>query len=97
VTTDTHVQCDAREKELERERDRYRAWLQAIEAQPPFPVNRPQNMATKALNGEDPPSSGSGGVQIPLSQCVPCMSCLGMRRENCKDYPNHQHEWCDCQ
>ena len=29
--------------------------------------------------------------------CVPCASCGGMRRENCKDFPNHGHEWCDCQ
>lgn len=31
------------------------------------------------------------------SSCIPCSSCGGMRRENCKDFPNHGHEWCDCQ
>lgn len=29
--------------------------------------------------------------------CVPCLSCGGMRIENCKNYPAHQHDWCDCQ
>ena len=29
--------------------------------------------------------------------CVPCGACHGMRVENCKDYPNHLHVWCDCQ
>ncbi len=33
----------------------------------------------------------------PFSLCVPCPGCGGIRRENCKDYPKHQHDWCDCQ
>lgn len=35
---------------------------------------------------------GSGNTN-----CIPCTSCGGMRMENCKDYPRHAHEWCDCQ
>ena len=31
------------------------------------------------------------------TDCVPCSGCGGMRRENCKDYGKHHHDWCDCQ
>jgi hypothetical protein len=33
----------------------------------------------------------------PATSCVPCSMCGGMRRENCKNFPNHAHDWCDCQ
>lgn len=36
-------------------------------------------------------------VTTPLADCVPCLGCGGMRRENCKAYGKHQHDWCDCQ
>ena len=29
--------------------------------------------------------------------CAKCPGCGGVKVENCKDYPNHGHEWCDCQ
>lgn len=31
------------------------------------------------------------------SFCKPCAGCGGTRREDCKDFPNHGHTWCDCQ
>jgi len=34
---------------------------------------------------------------VSTSGCVPCAGCGGMRKENCKDFPRHGHDWCDCQ
>lgn len=34
---------------------------------------------------------------VTVSECVPCTACGGMRREGCKDFPRHVHDWCDCQ
>lgn len=42
---------------------------------------------------ESPPSP----IPAPVRSCAPCLSCGGMRIENCKDAKNHGHEWCDCQ
>jgi hypothetical protein len=39
-----------------------------------------------------PPDLTSGATE-----CVPCTGCGGMRRESCKDYGRHHHDWCDCQ
>jgi hypothetical protein len=46
-----------------------------------------------------PPQSVADRVHAATAAgtCIPCTSCGGMRRENCKDFPNHGHEWCDCQ
>jgi hypothetical protein len=44
-----------------------------------------------------PPPQADGNYPASSHRCVPCLSCGGMRRENCKDFPNHGHEWCDCQ
>jgi hypothetical protein len=46
-----------------------------------------------------PPMTGAAYLasSYDAKSCRPCSSCGGMRRENCKDYPNHQHDWCDCQ
>lgn len=43
------------------------------------------------------PDAPPAHVPIPIGGCVPCFGCGGFRMENCKDYPNHAHDWCDCQ
>lgn len=44
-----------------------------------------------------PEVTPDGVVRAPLTECKPCSGCGGMRRENCKDYGKHHHDWCDCQ
>jgi hypothetical protein len=43
------------------------------------------------------PGSPPSHIPAPTNGCVPCFSCGGFRMESCKDYPNHHHDWCDCQ
>ncbi len=52
-------------------------------------------IAERIRDGTTPPEAP--GKELAQGACIPCLSCGGMRRENCKDYPKHQHDWCDCQ
>lgn len=70
-----------------------------IGSPPPASVGSPES---PPIGSPEPPSIGSpspvhpGGFAVG-STCRPCLGCGMMRRENCTDYPKHDHEWCDCQ
>lgn len=70
-------------------------WRRAIKY--PWPADGTGQISYIAEAAGSPDWPVVDPAALPLNCCTPCLGCGGFRRENCKDFPHHNHDWCDCQ
>lgn len=56
-----------------------------------------ERIMVEIRKAEDPEPLRPPDLTMDATSCTSCAGCGGIRKENCKNYPAHQHTWCDCQ